>query len=253
MSSFNIVSDLFWEAAKGKLPFSPVTFPVKTINPPTNTWVVAGPLGSGSSGTLYPYNIAPSAVTISSSSASDTALGTGARTLVLIGKGATTGVQQSETITLNGTTPVVSTLTDYLDVFPFQSIATVGSNGSPVGDISFTISGILAHKIRAGYNRDVSAGGVLPSDLESYFFEIDVLADKPAELRFQVRSSLPDDPFIDHDQVILTSNEIGGFDFLRSPIRIQSGFAVQQLVRARFPNTTILTRASATFISKNLL
>lgn len=245
--------DMFWEAAKGRIPIVVTTFPVITRNPPINTWVVGGPLGSGPTGTLYPYAAVPSQVTVVSSAASDTAAGVGARTVVVIGGSQPSNLQQIEVINLNGTTPVVSTQV-FRHINSFTFVSAVGSNGFPVGDISFSLSGTLVHKIRAGTNRDICSGGNVFSDVSGCFFNTTYWADKYAEIEFQVRdNNVPGAGFVTHDYIIVHH---GGDEqhtpFDKAPVCILPNGSVQALVRVRHPNTTVITNSRGAFVPVGL-
>src|SRR3972149_7552545 len=78
-------------------------------------------------------------VSIVSTSANDTSDGTGARQVVIHGLDVG-GSEQSETVILSGTTPVVSTLS-YIFINKFY-VTTVGSNNISVGDITIYKTGV---------------------------------------------------------------------------------------------------------------
>jgi len=81
---------------------------------------------------LLVHPAAPTIMTISSSSASDTSAGTGARTVYILGINGTGGYV-SETVTLNGQT-AVNTVHEY-DAIETMSVASVGSGGVNAGTI----------------------------------------------------------------------------------------------------------------------
>ena len=81
---------------------------------------------------LLVHPAAPTIMTISSSSASDTSAGTGARTVYILGINGTGGYV-SETVTLNGQT-AVNTVHEY-DAIETMSVASVGSGGVNAGVI----------------------------------------------------------------------------------------------------------------------
>lgn len=76
---------------------------------------------------------------ILSDSASDTSAGIGARSVIISGLD-TSYVEQTETVILNGITPVVTTRTDW---FRIRSVITIssGSNQTNVGSITLRVSG----------------------------------------------------------------------------------------------------------------
>jgi len=85
-----------------------------------------------SQNTVYAYLSAASVMKISSSSANDTAAGTGARTVFVKGLDANYN-QISETVTLNGQTSV-NTVNSYLRVFHL-AVSTAGSGEAAAGTI----------------------------------------------------------------------------------------------------------------------
>lgn len=94
----------------------------------------------------YVFPSAPMQMRIVSTSASDAAAGTGVRTMEITFLDANY-VQKTETITLNGTTPVNTVATDILRVNRTRSV-TVGSGGSAAGTISLTnVAGSVTYDI----------------------------------------------------------------------------------------------------------
>ena len=102
-----------------------------TPTPAANTDVWEG-------GGLYPFQATATVLEILSSSASDTAAGTGARTFTLAGLDANFN-QISEVLTLNGVTPV-QTVKSYIRVNTLQ-IASAGSGGVNAGDVTLRVTG----------------------------------------------------------------------------------------------------------------
>lgn len=98
------------------------------------------------------YNWLPSAATlqITSTSANDTAAGTGGRTVTVIGLDANY-LQIQETLTLNGVTPVLTTK-QYIRVNTFV-LSTSGSGNVNAGDITLQVSGggSIVNLMRTGY------------------------------------------------------------------------------------------------------
>jgi hypothetical protein len=100
-----------------------------------------GDVGTGrediwEAGGFYPFPTVALQMKIVSSSANDTAAGTGARTALLVYLDASYNTQ-TETITLNGTTPVNTVATNILRVQDLH-VTTVGSTGSNVGSLTLT-------------------------------------------------------------------------------------------------------------------
>ena len=86
------------------------------------------------SGGVYPWPTIPVTITVSSSSALDTAAGTGARTISIPIIDATTFAESSITVVLNGQTPVTVT-TNGWRVNPTQRVLTAGTGLKNAGVI----------------------------------------------------------------------------------------------------------------------
>lgn len=114
-----------------------------TPTPTANTDVWEG-------ASLYPFQTAASVLEILSASALDTAAGTGARTMMVVGLDVNFN-PVSEIITMNGVTPV-QTVNSYLRVNGLN-IATSGSGHVNAGDITLRLTGAGATQAiaRAGY------------------------------------------------------------------------------------------------------
>lgn len=106
----------------------------------------------------YPETAAT--ISVVSSSANDTATGTGARTVRITALDANFDTFQ-ETVTLNGTTPVTTTATA-LRVQRMQ-VLTSGSGIYNDGDITATIDGGFVNGIAAGFNIEQSAHWTVPN------------------------------------------------------------------------------------------
>jgi hypothetical protein len=128
--------------------------------------------------TVWPYTgilpLAPSALQlkVSSSSANDTAAGTGARTVYLGGLDANHN-EISEIVTLNGQTPVLTT-NSYLHVNEAY-VATAGSGLSAAGDIYFgdgtVTAGVPAtvyDLIKFDYNQRITGSYTVPAGYTGY-------------------------------------------------------------------------------------
>ncbi len=139
-------------------------------------------IGAGASadvwegGGIYPFPASASLMQLSSSSANDTSAGTGARTMFLTGLDSSYNAI-SETITMNGVTPVV-TANSYLRINTLD-LLTVGTAGnSNLGDITIQVNGggTILGIVRAGFGQlgnciySVPAGFVL--FVESVFFSV---------------------------------------------------------------------------------
>lgn len=92
-------------------------------------------------GGLYQHLASPAIMTVSSSSASDTSAGVGARTVYILGINSTGG-EVSETVTLNGQTPV-NTIHTYTEI-QSCSVLTAGSTENNVGNINIGTGTVTA-------------------------------------------------------------------------------------------------------------
>lgn len=101
-----------------------------------------------------------------SSSAEDSAAGTGIRSLYIIYLDAD-GNTQAELITMNGATPVLTTATD-IRFLQFTYTATAGSVGEAVGTISIqSVGGVTTYGvIIPGQNRSISSARMIPAGME---------------------------------------------------------------------------------------
>jgi hypothetical protein len=101
-------------------------------------------------GGAYPLQSSATKLEILSASANDTAAGTGARTFTISGLDANL-VPFSETVTMNGVTPV-QTVNSYLRVNGL-TIASSGSGGVNAGDVTLRVTGAGATQAiaRAGF------------------------------------------------------------------------------------------------------
>lgn len=101
---------------------------------------------------------------VQSSSASDTAAGTGVRTMMIHYLDAS-GNDQTETITMNGVTPVLTVATNIRFVNELHT-QTVGSNNFAVGTITITpvaTPGTVYNQIDPNNNIDLSSQFMVPS------------------------------------------------------------------------------------------
>lgn len=101
---------------------------------------------------------------VRSSSASDTAAGTGVRTLMIHYLDAS-GNEQQETITMNGVTPVSTVATNIRFVNEMHAV-TVGSTGAAVGTITITpvaTPGTVYNQIDPNNNVDLSSQFMIPT------------------------------------------------------------------------------------------
>lgn len=123
-------------------------------------------------GGTVPHPTTASVLTVSSSSASDTELGTGARTVAIVGVDDNYN-QVSETVVLDGQT-AVNTVNSYLYVNQFY-VVTVGSGGANAGDINAGtgvvtagVPAVLYDIIATGYNNRTTGHYCVPAGYTGY-------------------------------------------------------------------------------------
>lgn len=105
-------------------------------------------------GGLYAHVSAPSLMAVSSSSASDTSAGTGARTIYILGINGT-GAEIAESVTLNGTSGVM-TIHAYTAIQSI-TVTSVGSGGANAGDI-YVGTGTITAGVPANVHGHVLTG-----------------------------------------------------------------------------------------------
>lgn len=126
-------------------------------------------------GGLYVYPSVATIMKVSSSSANDTALGTGARTIVVSGLD-TNYNETEETVTLNGQT-AVNTVNSYIRVNRAY-VVTAGSGGTAAGDIYVGTGTVTAGvpatvyaKITLGQNQTLMAVWTVPAGYTAYLLK----------------------------------------------------------------------------------
>lgn len=107
-----------------------------------------------------------------SSSASDTSGGTGARTVEITYLDGSF-VQKTTTVTLNGTTPVATSVSDIYRINFFR-VKTVGTGGENAGDIDIRnlADTPIYSRIAAGTNRGINGFYTIPAGKTLYIFNI---------------------------------------------------------------------------------
>lgn len=110
-----------------------------------------------------------SSPTIVSSSASDTAAGTGARTVSITGVDSAYAIQ-TETLILNGTS-TVALVNNYMSINS-MSVATAGSGGVPAGNITIVAGGVTHGYILAGRNEAKSFIYTVPASYGLLMYDL---------------------------------------------------------------------------------
>lgn len=170
-------------------------------------------------GGLYVYPSAATVMTVSSSSANDTADGTGARTIVIAGLDANYN-EASETITLNGQT-AVSTTKSYIRMFRAR-VTSAGSGGTNAGDISIgtgtVTSGVPANvfaRISTGEAQTLMTIYTVPAGYTAYMQQGTIssgteLSNKYVTVRLKVR---PFGEVFQTKALVTLTDQFIGFDF----------------------------------------
>ena len=149
-----------------------------------------------SEGIVYPWDaidLAVGIVKLSSTSASDTAAGTGARTATIYGL-SLAGLEQNETLTLNGQTPVNSTLS-YNRVFMIicRTAGTARKNAGVIrvgtGTVTAGVPAVIWARVNAGDNQTLQCVYTVPTGATLYMVaaEYSVNGNKGADGRIYTR------------------------------------------------------------------
>jgi len=122
------------------------------------------------------YPTSAGAVTVVSASTDDDSAGTGARTVLIEGLDENYDIQ-SETVTMDGTTNVVTTNT-YIRLFR-MSVQTAGSGGKNAGNITATIGGNEQVRISTDFeNQSLVAVYTIPNNYKGYITRMQFSAGK---------------------------------------------------------------------------
>lgn len=119
-------------------------------------------------GGTVPHPTTDSQLTIASTSTDDDAAGTGARTVYIEGLDENYEIV-SETVTMDGTTPVTTT-ESYMYVNQFY-VVTAGSGGANAGEITAKVSTTVYDLIATGYNNRTTAHYCVPAGYTGYILE----------------------------------------------------------------------------------
>lgn len=157
-----------------------------------------------------PFPAAASTVTVSSSDAADTLLGTGARSVQVSGLDAAYN-PIDELVVLNGQTPVTSARS-YLRVFAV-AVVSAGSSGANVGDIyvgtgavAAGVPALVLMRARPSNNVSQSAVYTVPAGYTAYLVDIFASATQGSTNQntvFYLRTSRQGSPFMRQGNVII--------------------------------------------------
>lgn len=163
LNSQPISPDFYSAAAAGLVAGVSIQFAVGHV---ANVTMAGGPIDICEQGTLYPFLATAQQLKVSSSSANDTAAGTGARTVLIQGLDANY-LPISETVTLNGLA-AVNTVNQYLRINGFGVLTAnpaVPGGGTNAGDITLELvaGGSPQGIIRAGVGVSQQAVFTVPA------------------------------------------------------------------------------------------
>jgi hypothetical protein len=127
----------------------------------TDLWNVGG---------TYVFPAAPVQMSVVSSSVNDTAAGTGVRTIVIIYLD-NNFLQMTTNVTMNGTTPVLTTPTNILRVLKVFT-TTAGVGASAAGNITISNAGTTYAQISATYTTSRQAIGTIPGNSSGFITDV---------------------------------------------------------------------------------
>jgi hypothetical protein len=126
------------------------------------------------------------AVSVVSSSGNDTSAGTGARTVEIQGLDANY-VEQTATVTMDGTNAVTTGSTTFIRVFRMK-VVTAGSNETNVGNITASIGGSDVAQIKADNGQTLMAVYTVPANKVAYLIKFQASISKNQEATIQLRT-----------------------------------------------------------------
>jgi hypothetical protein len=161
-----LTGDFFSEVALGNIPNYEIATKfgrnsqVDTVTVPEDMWA------NGGTYTGFPVSFTPETVDVFSSSTNDTSAGTGARTIQIKGlKTSTSSVEETENITLNGTTAVTSISTWWR--INRVKVLTAGTGDQNAGNVtvrSTTTTANVFAVMPLGFNQSTIGAYTVPFD-----------------------------------------------------------------------------------------
>ena len=154
--------DFYYQAAQGVRGTSAVikfgsNLDIDTLTEPETIW---------STGGLYDFPLTAAQLSVTSTSANDTAAGTGARKVVIQGLDENYKEIEEE-LTLNGLTPVLSTSTKWLRVYRMR-VSEAGSGEVNAGSIATAVGSADGAVILAGDGQTQMAVYTVPAGKTAY-------------------------------------------------------------------------------------
>jgi hypothetical protein len=194
-------------------------------------------------GGLYQHLDTPSIMKVSSSSASDTSAGIGARSIYIVGINSTGG-EVSETVVLNGQTPVNTTHT-YSSI-QTSSVVSVGSATHNEGNISIgtgTVTGgvpanIYGH-ILATENKSLIGHYTIPAGYTGYLISGGMSSGTEGGTAYIIgRLKVRQNNIVYTSALVTFSNGQVNFDF-KYPITIPQGACIQATAKSTANNESV--------------
>ena len=208
-------------------------------------------------GSLYVYPPSATTMTVSSSDVNDTSAGTGARTIQISGLDASYN-EISETITMNGQTPV-TTSNSYLRVNR-GIVLTAGSGGVNAGIIyvgtGTVTSGVPANKYTTingdGTNQSLQAFWTVPAGYTAYVYQTNISTGTSSATPAILKTLLVERPFggvFNTKEVItLTSgNHLQNYSF---PLKITEKSDIEFRAESSSPSVSFNVSASLNIMYK---
>lgn len=198
-------------------------------------WTAGGLLGHPEEATV---------MKVSSTSASDTSAGTGARTVYILGVNGTGGYT-SETVTLNGQT-AVDTVHSYFSI-ERATVVTVGSGGANAGNINIGVGVVTAGvpatiygQIATGENSSLMGHWNCPTGYTGYMVSGNVSSGTEGGNsyltgRLKLRGT---DDIVRTAAIVTFANGVADFNFAY-PIKISAGECVTATVKSTADNEAV--------------
>lgn len=194
-------------------------------------------------GGLYQHLDTPSIMTVSSSSASDTSAGVGARTVYILGINSTGG-EVSEVVTLNGQTAVNTTHT-YTEI-QTCSVLTAGSTEHNVGNISIgtgtVTAGVPANiygHILATENKSLIGHYTVPAGYTGFLIAGGMSSGTEGGTAYITgRLKVRQNGIVYTSALVTFNNGQVSFDF-KYPIAISSGSCIQATAKSTANNESV--------------
>jgi len=194
-------------------------------------------------GGLYQHLDTPSIMKVSSSSASDTSAGVGARSIYIVGINSTGG-EVTETVTLNGQTPVNTTHT-YSSI-QTSSVVSIGSATHNEGNISIgtgTVTGgvpanIYGH-ILATENKSLIGHYTIPAGYTGYLISGGMSSGTEGGTAYITgRLKVKQNDIVYTSSIVTFGNGQVNFDF-KYPVAIPEGACIQATAKSTANNEAV--------------